>query len=193
MSAKEEARLKLTKLQVQVDSIQPRSPSGERCETGHCRQSTHSTPRQYNREENSAVSKRHSFEHMMAVPGKLDFTRPVRSLDQLYVQASCLHPILLHKAKAWALMSKGMFQSAVTGEYLALTSECCEIKHASQRFKFAKLKSCARAIEKVVRSYGQARVRICTICIKTSPGHSQINASALHRMSLCLLIYADRA
>ena len=33
------------------------------------------------------------------VPGSLDPASPVRSLDQLFVQASCLEPLLLDKVK----------------------------------------------------------------------------------------------
>ena len=48
-----------------------------------------------------------------AVAGDEADGRPVRSLDQLYVQALCLHPILLRKTRAWAAASAGA--SAATG------------------------------------------------------------------------------
>ncbi len=86
---------------------------------------------------------------------------PVRSLDQLFVQALCVHPILLHKAKAWATKSNGCFPAVVK------VNETCNQKefvtldtvesNAKISMKFAKIKSVSRALEKLGRSYGQVR------------------------------------
>ena len=118
-------------------------------------------PRQYNRERESEAltGKSCSAKNRLTVEisVKMDLERPVRSLDQLYVQASCMHPILLGKVKSWALASNGMFQVEVSHEYRRLEGAGKSPKDSKCNLKFAKLKSTGRAIEKVVRSYGQVR------------------------------------
>ena len=74
----------------------------------------------------------------------------VDSLDQLFVQAHCLHPFLLAKTKAWAAASEGCFPSSSTAgrsRYLRYEDGAA--------VKMAKVKSVTRAIEKLVRSYSQ--------------------------------------
>ncbi len=44
------------------------------------------------------------------VPGELDLSSPVDSLDQLYFQAIALNPILINKIQGWATVSGGCFQ-----------------------------------------------------------------------------------
>ena len=45
------------------------------------------------------------------VPGELDLSSPVDSLDQLYFQAITLNPILIDKIQRWATVSGGCFQA----------------------------------------------------------------------------------
>ena len=47
------------------------------------------------------------------IEGTVDPCRPLDSMDQLFVQAGCLHPILISKTKAWALLSGGFFRCVV--------------------------------------------------------------------------------
>ena len=76
----------------------------------------------------------------------------VRSLDQLYVQALCLHPILRRKVQMWAAASSGDHQvlrrveSVDTGE---------RPESAMVQVRYASIKSVSRAVEKVVRCYSQ--------------------------------------
>ena len=43
------------------------------------------------------------------VPGEVDDGDPVTSIDQLYIQASALNPLLQHLVIKWASLSRGMF------------------------------------------------------------------------------------
>jgi hypothetical protein len=79
-----------------------------------------------------------------AMVGTVDLAAPVDSLDQLYAQACILHPVLLDKTRAWAAASGGYFQN-YAGQGM------------SRFYRIAKVKSVSRAIEKLVRSYAQAR------------------------------------
>jgi hypothetical protein len=69
-----------------------------------------------------------------------------------------MHPILLGKVKSWALASNGMFYDEGSHEYRRLEGASTSSQDCKCSMKFAKLKSTVRAIEKVVRSYGQARL-----------------------------------
>ena len=92
--------------------------------------------------------------HKFAWNSKID---RIDSLDQLFVQAWCLSPILLAKTKAWALLSKGCFG------YQPHDSENFYFKQYSEdpddedvgSFKWARVKSIKRAVEKTVRIYKQ--------------------------------------
>ena len=88
--------------------------------------------------------------HGPALAGIKDSYSPVDSLDQLYVQACILHPVLLTKTRAWAAVFGGYFPSTTM--------------HGGSRFfryengvdlKIARVKSVSRAVEKLVRSYAQ--------------------------------------
>jgi hypothetical protein len=90
--------------------------------------------------------------------GSVDVGQPVRSLDQLYVQATCLHPILMRKVQVWAAASRGCFPLATGHEYKEYAAAAEE--DLPPEMKFARVKAIPRAIEKLVRAYGQVpRVR----------------------------------
>ena len=86
----------------------------------------------------------------------------VDSLDQLYFQAHCLHPILLDKVKKWAIASSGLFPVRSESEdsdhsragvnYIKWT-EIERDPSIASRVCWAKVKSVERAIEKIVRTY----------------------------------------
>ena len=82
----------------------------------------------------------------------------IESLDQLYFQAHCLYPILLHKVKLWAQSSSGLFpiRTELAGEsnleYVRWTDIQAD-PSLNDRLCWAKIKSVERAIEKVVRTY----------------------------------------
>ena len=88
------------------------------------------------------------------LPGSLDYNNPIKSLDQLFVQASCLHPILLKKVKTWAKASGGCFLCRGSPCFIKI-SDLPENSLLS--VKWAKLKSMSRAVEKVYRIYGKVR------------------------------------
>ena len=89
---------------------------------------------------------------------------PLRSLDQLYVQATCLRPILMHKVGGWIAgggnhgrvsvgtqISSALFVCLGAAGDAAVSRPCC-------------LKSPMRAVEKLVRSYGQDASRLLDVC-----------------------------
>ena len=81
---------------------------------------------------------------------------PVNSLDQLFVQANLLQPIMRLKVKDWASRSNGFFSSCRDNGFVSFCPESdnhCEIK-------WAKVKTVSRAIEKVVRVYNQVALKI---------------------------------
>ena len=86
----------------------------------------------------------------------------VDSLDQLFVQAWCLSPILLRKTKALALQSKGCFRYQPRGSettiFARYSEEANNEQDVSGYFKWARVKSIRRAIEKAVRVYKQVHV-----------------------------------
>ena len=83
---------------------------------------------------------------------------PVTSLDQIFCQASVLHPILLDKIREWAMQSDGLFPlrcaSGLSPIYVCY-SKAIRRPTTLERIAWAKIKSVDRAIEKVVRSYSQ--------------------------------------
>lgn len=88
-----------------------------------------------------------------------DFGKPVTSLDQLYVQAQGLSPILKRKVQTWASHSNGGFPLRDGGLAWARPGD------VPGNVKWAKLKSPKRAIEKAVRSYDGGDVsRLLDIC-----------------------------
>lgn len=76
---------------------------------------------------------------------------PVRSLDQLFCQASCLSPILREKVRVWA--------QAVGGTVLRARGdrEHVYVQPAGgvEIVKLGNIKSVGRAVEKLYRSYDQ--------------------------------------
>ena len=91
--------------------------------------------------------------------------QPVDSLDQLYVQAVCIHPILLGKVQQWALASGGCFavadeQGCVTDFAKWTPTPSGDLGGGS--FHWAKIKAVDRAVEKAVRSYGKVDFDPCS-------------------------------
>ena len=86
----------------------------------------------------------------------LDLGRPVDSLDQLFVQAWCLNPILQSKCKAWALESNGCFpcKNYAGIKFMRYTDV---VNVPGLPIKWTSVKSIHRAIEKLVRAYGQVK------------------------------------
>ena len=81
------------------------------------------------------------------------------SIDQVFSQALCLHPMLLKKVNTWALESDGYFPVLIerTPSYTAYK----EVKDdQNARIKYGKLKSSKRSIEKLVRSYCMVSIRV---------------------------------
>ena len=104
----------------------------------------------------------------------------IRSLDQLFVQAWCLNPILLAKVQSWALKSKGCFQcSDVEGNRQSFVRYIDLLRHPDRKIRWAKVKSVHRAIEKLVRAYGQVFV--------PPPKHPTLLAAAAPLLSSPLL------
>ena len=81
------------------------------------------------------------------VPGTVDPMRGVVSLDQLFAQAACLHPVLCEKIRSWALASNGLFPNME--RQFVPQSVMSSSGESSPVVKFAKIKSVSRAIEKV--------------------------------------------
>eukprot|EP00291_Cryptomonas_curvata_P030406 CAMPEP_0172209320 /NCGR_PEP_ID=MMETSP1050-20130122/35049_1 /TAXON_ID=233186 /ORGANISM="Cryptomonas curvata, Strain CCAP979/52" /LENGTH=521 /DNA_ID=CAMNT_0012889183 /DNA_START=1344 /DNA_END=2906 /DNA_ORIENTATION=+ len=98
-------------------------------------------------------------------PGTLDWNSPVLSLDQLFVQAKCLAPILVEKVQLWAKFSCGYFpihQHTPDGSAAVVRWEelGCDLGH----IRWGRIKSVSRAIEKATRSYGKDVSRLLDLC-----------------------------
>jgi hypothetical protein len=76
---------------------------------------------------------------------------PIVCLGQLFVQAQFLQPILLSKVKCWALASRGCFPLR-SGGFLRYSDA---LSCSGQDVKWASLKSSSRAVEKLIRVFGQ--------------------------------------
>ncbi len=88
----------------------------------------------------------------------------VDSLDQLYFQAHCLHPILLKKVENWAASWNGQFpvRNEATGEvHFSKWTDIQEDSTSRSRVCWAKVKSVERAIEKIVRTYKHVSFVFC--------------------------------
>jgi hypothetical protein len=84
----------------------------------------------------------------------------VDSLDQLYTQAMCLEPILLQLVRRLALSHGGYFPADVGGRVQYVRYDEAEARAEAGgecKFIWGRLKSVARAVEKVVRIYDQVR------------------------------------
>jgi hypothetical protein len=101
------------------------------------------------------------------IPGTLDQRNPVASLDQLYFQATAIHPILVAKVQAWAGMSRGYFQAAGSqemqlgreirdpGSFVLWEQVRDQELLQPGRIKWCSVKSVQRSLEKSTRSYGK--------------------------------------
>ena len=100
---------------------------------------------------------------------------PIGGLDQLYFQARCLHPILLGRVHSWAQMSKGMFPIVKERDGLHFI-RLIDVEAEDLKFiKWGQVKSVHRSIEKLIRSYSQARnQRIASSPFIYTMIHSQI-------------------
>ncbi len=91
----------------------------------------------------------------LAYPYKLQY---VNNLDQLYVQATCMHPVLIRKVSDWASKSRGLASvPASHGPHQWISYADLDV-NKREHIKWCKLKSVQRAVEKAVRSYGQVSV-----------------------------------
>ena len=82
----------------------------------------------------------------------------IDSLDQLFAQANCLHPLLIHKTKEWALKCDGcvMVTCRKLGRLHKQYSLYSDVQgDRNVDIKWCKVKSLQRSIEKIVRVYGQ--------------------------------------
>ena len=109
---------------------------------------------------------------------------PLFSLDQLFVQAVCAFPLLLRKVQQWAAASCGLFpcqrlkdDNCVTFAKFAEQNRFCDFREG---FKWCRLKSVPRAVEKVIRAYGLDVSRLVDVC-------RQVKSSE----KTCLLLVAD--
>mmetsp|Transcript_74915 Transcript_74915/g.200976 ORF Transcript_74915/g.200976 Transcript_74915/m.200976 type:complete len:564 (-) Transcript_74915:54-1745(-) len=120
---------------------------------------------------------------------------PVRSLDQLFLQAYVLHPILLTKVKCWAAASEGCFlrlpdsRSSISSLEDSSSAVAPGVGHPGApprreggrkryvrwsealeepwRIKWGKIKSLSRSIEKVSRVYHQDASRLIDLVRQT--------------------------
>ncbi len=85
----------------------------------------------------------------------------INSIDQIFAQAYCLQPLLIHKAKEWALNSNGYVlvswckDGSIQKQYARYSS--VQGDH-SVDIKWCKVKSLQRSIEKIVRVYGKVGI-----------------------------------
>uniref|UniRef100_A0A7S0MQ86 Uncharacterized protein n=1 Tax=Cryptomonas curvata TaxID=233186 RepID=A0A7S0MQ86_9CRYP len=89
---------------------------------------------------------------------------PVRCLDQLFVQAMRLNPILIDKVQAWALESRGCFPCQLPGNNVSFRRFADVPPELMNSIRWASVKSSHRAIEKLVRVYGQDVSRLVDLC-----------------------------
>jgi hypothetical protein len=79
-------------------------------------------------------------------------SKGVDSLDQLFVQAWCLDPFLLCKARSWADANRGHFPLSNRQGYVLYSSFNSKME---KQIKWGKVKAVQRSIEKVVRIYNK--------------------------------------
>ena len=96
---------------------------------------------------------------------------PLFSLDQLFVQAICTRPILLRKVQQWAAASNGMFPCHSLGKggparFAPFSGDTEDLAEGAgfDMFKWCRLKSVPRAVEKVIRAYGLDVSRLVDVC-----------------------------
>ena len=98
---------------------------------------------------------------MVSASGVASFAGPVGkvdSLEQLFTQAACLQPLLVEKVQTWALASGGCFPVQGSLHKFLRYADAVAAGTDAPPLKFATIKSVGRAVEKVVRAYGQVSV-----------------------------------
>ncbi len=113
-----------------------------------------------------SARRRRSYLGMTGVPGSIDPNSPVDSLDQLYVQAMCLNPMLISKIQDWAVISQGLLPSKLHGGHVSFVKYADGRDGPYSHIKWCKIKSVDRAIEKALRVYGQVCTQVCN-CLRT--------------------------
>lgn len=93
--------------------------------------------------------------------GMLNKNNPVRSLDQLYAQASGLNTPLLRLVQLWALKSNGYFFK-IGGGFM-LWKDARDSAERARMVKWGALKRPSRAIEKLLRC--QTQNFSCVSCV----------------------------
>ena len=94
---------------------------------------------------------------------------PLFSLDQLFVQAICTQPLLLSKVQQWAAASGGLFpcqrpHPASSGRVVFAQFTEADMGSGPDKFKWCRLKSVPRAVEKVIRAYELDVSRLVDVC-----------------------------
>lgn len=87
---------------------------------------------------------------------------PIRSLDQVFSQATVMHHVLMAKAKEWAVVSEGMVR--MQGGGFVKWADVCGREPLERRCMWAQMKSHDRAIEKQLRSYRGDPSRLVDVC-----------------------------
>lgn len=108
---------------------------------------------------------------------------PIMDINQIYAQATCVHTLLLSKVQGWAGDSGGMFPahdgSLVRWESARGSGE------ERRRVKWGQIKREARAVEKVIRCYGEDVSRLVDVC------RQSIVFSSVSELAHCLQLMAD--
>ena len=94
---------------------------------------------------------------------------PLFSLDQLFVQAICTQPVLLRKVQKWAAASRGLFPCQLPEDRSVKFHHFTELDRdggldVTGEYKWCRLKSVPRAVEKVIRAYGLDVSRLVDVC-----------------------------
>jgi len=98
------------------------------------------------------------------VPGQLDQTSPVESLDQLYLQATALDPILRVKAQKYAATCEGWFATTVGNDMCVKWTDVVNKPFIKNKIKWGNVKNPERAIEKTLKSYGNDVSYLMDLC-----------------------------
>eukprot|EP00286_Rhodomonas_abbreviata_P020362 CAMPEP_0181306638 /NCGR_PEP_ID=MMETSP1101-20121128/10415_1 /TAXON_ID=46948 /ORGANISM="Rhodomonas abbreviata, Strain Caron Lab Isolate" /LENGTH=829 /DNA_ID=CAMNT_0023412725 /DNA_START=205 /DNA_END=2692 /DNA_ORIENTATION=+ len=91
--------------------------------------------------------------------------KPVRSLDTIYSQATCLHPILRGKVQEWAGKTGAMLATLDGG--FVRWDEARGSAEQRRRVKWGQIKKEGRAAEKAIRCYGEDVSRLVDVCRQT--------------------------
>mmetsp|Transcript_21033 Transcript_21033/g.48647 ORF Transcript_21033/g.48647 Transcript_21033/m.48647 type:complete len:312 (+) Transcript_21033:3-938(+) len=118
--------------------------------------------------------------------GAVDWTSPVRCLDQLFAQAAGLDIILKGAVQRWALASDGLFPVKDRPKAYVAWKDAVVDMALARTIKWGKLKSPERAIEKAFRSCKGDVSRILDLARQT------IVFRSVHSLLECLgVIHAD--